>query len=817
MGCCSTHLEGCRIRDMRRRPNFGDGISTGAREVHAAVRSLRRAPGFATTAIVVLTVTLAANIVVFSIADAVFFKPLPFREPESLAMLRSVDTSRGTPVLAVPALVAALFGEADNAVSSLALVGGRRDLEIRGGLEQPIRAREVTENLLEMLGAAPVVGRVHRSGDAGAGEPARAVLSHAYWLRRFGSDPSVIGSLIPLDKGAIQVVGVLPKSFLLPSPGDRGFDVLLPVLAPRSATLTGADNFVAPIVRLRHDRVGGAPSELAALTAVVAAKHPEIGTTPVHILPLQEGLFETRRHTLSLVFACAAILFLLACVNVAHLFLARGADRASDMAIRLALGASRARLLAASLAEAGVVAVVGSVFALVLSRFALSLTDVLVPPDLRALVPEQLDLRAVAFSLLAILPTAAIAACLPAAWFLRLDPAKPNGRAAQAATVARRGKGAGGLLVAQVALALVLLVAGATLVHRFAALATDDLGFDDQDMVAVSVTIPPSPVESATQRFLLHRELMAQIAAHPSVAAIAATDALPMIGARPWTSLLGTRGSSGARFRVTSNFFAVAGANFVEGRSFSQEELVASSPVVVINQSAAGQFWPGESALGRRLDLPDLGARMIVGVIRDMKSRPGASPEPTLYVPLDGRDFLSMTMMVRVLPGHRLERALPQSYARRLHPEANTRVSAVSDRLDDAVSQERFAALLLGGFGAIALVVASVGVYGIQARMVARQVRGMSIRLALGSSPGALKRLVVREALVPVAAGLLIGAAVSWLLVRAAGTLLADFGPLSIPLSAAATFVLLVASAGAAYIPARRISRLDPAETLRAE
>jgi hypothetical protein len=259
MGCCSTHLEGCRIRDMRRRPNFGDGISTGAREVHAAVRSLRRAPGFATTAIVVLTVTLAANIVVFSIADAVFFKPLPFREPESLAMLRSVDTSRGTPVLAVPALVAALFGEADNAVSSLALVGGRRDLEIRGGLEQPIRAREVTENLLEMLGAAPVVGRVHRSGDAGAGEPARAVLSHAYWLRRFGSDPSVIGSLIPLDKGAIQVVGVLPKSFLLPSPGDRGFDVLLPVLAPRSATLTGADNFVAPIVRLRHDRVGGAP------------------------------------------------------------------------------------------------------------------------------------------------------------------------------------------------------------------------------------------------------------------------------------------------------------------------------------------------------------------------------------------------------------------------------------------------------------------------------------------------------------------------------------------------------------------------------
>lgn len=802
---------------MRRRPDLDGGISTGVREVHAAVRSLRRAPGFATTAIVVLTITLAANVLVFSIADGVFFKPLPFRDPESLAMLRSVDTSRGTPLLAVSALVAAVFGEADNAVSSLALVGGRRDLEVQGGLEQPIRAREVTENLLEMLGVAPVVGRVHRSGDAIAGEPARAVLSHAYWLRRFGSDPGVIGSLIPLDNGAIQIVGVLPKSFLLPSPGDRGFDVLLPVPRPRSAALTGADDFVAPIVRVRRDRIGEASSELAAVTALVTAKYPEISNTPVHILPLQEGLFETRRHALSLVFTCAAILFLLACVNVAHLFLARAADRASDMAIRLALGASRVRLLAASLAETAVVAVVGSVLALVLSRFALAMTGVLVPPDLRALVPDQLDLRAVAFSLFAILPMAALATCLPAARFLRLDPAKPNRRAAHAAAVAGRGKGAGGLSAAQVALALVLLVAGASLVHRFAALVTDDLGFDDQDMVAVSVTIPPSPVESPTQRFLLHQQLMAQIAAHPSVTAIAATDALPMIGARPLTSLLGTRGSSGARFRVTSNFFDVAAANFVEGRSFTQEELVASLPVVVINRSAAGQFWPGESALGRQLDLPDLGARKIVGVIRDMKSRPGASPEPTLYVPLDGRDFLSMTMMVRLLPGHRLERALLQSYARRLHPKANTRVSAVSDRLDDAVSQERFAALLLGGFGAIALLVASVGVYGIQARMVARQVRGMCIRLALGSSPGALKRLVVKEALVPVAAGLLIGGIASWLLVRAAGALLLDVGPLSIPLSAGATVVLFVASAGAAYVPARRISRLDPAETLRAE
>ena len=824
-----------RLQRRRRLLATVRGVAGGlAQDLRVGARALLRRPGFASVAVLTLGLGVGANTALFSVVDAVLLRPLPYPEPDRLVQLWEQSPGQRSPS---PADFMDLR-RSTTTLSDLAAYSAVTATLTGEGEPEEATYASVSANFFRTFGVRAAVGATFGPEPVEAGVRL-AVLSDALWARRFGRDPSVVGSTLRVDEVAYSVLGVMPPSFGFPA--DVAFWVAAPGDVPGSPFLPDP----APVLRdvWYHDVVGRvargvtlsrAGEEMNALAAGLAAAFPDQDDgLSVRLVPLRDELLGSTGRTLWLLLGATSLVLLVACTNAANLLLARGVARRDELALRTALGAGRARLFTHAVAEAAVIAAAGGVAGAAMAAGGLALLT----PWVAAVLPRggevSLDGSILLYAMLAAAVTAVLFGTLPARAAVRVAGAA---RGSRGATGARGHRVLGDALVAaEVAMAVVLVLGAGLLLRSVARVASVDLGFEPEDLTVAWVGLPGSRGLAREERVAFYREVGERLGALPGVRGIA------------WAQTSPVRGGAGAGLRiedaplapgedppnarwnvVSPGYFEVAGVRLVAGRAFTASDDEAAPPVAVVNQALARRAFGGELPIGRRINTgldghtPDGGWRWVtvVGVVEDTRNQgPTAEVEPMLFRPITQAGPSSGRMMALVRGGAGTG---PAPLLRRAvwSVRADAPVSGIgaASSLAGAFAGERGLVLrLLGAFAALALGLGAVGTYGVTSFAVSRRTRELGVRMALGARRGSVSAMVLREALGPVGVGVLVGTAGGAALSGLLRALLFEVTPLDPATFAAVPLVLLAVSVAAVWIPARRAARVDPVVSLRAE
>lgn len=786
-----------------------------------ALRLLNRHRGYAAMAILMVALGVGANTAVFSVADSVLFRPLPFADADRLFVLRIGNPTTGRVFGTLPgANIDAARGT--GLFDGMAAVSGRglrAYAQSSDGLEA-LALSVVSREYLELLKIRPMLGRMFDESDAGT----RAVLlTHRTWMRRYGGNPAIVGTLIPsiirsLD-GAnasdppLHVIGVLPSRLRLPLLADEDGIALMD-----GNPLGGAGRAFPPLVRLRPG-----VTATAAQAQVGALQGPELvpGKSALRLVPLREEIARSQDPVLWLLVGAAATVLLVACVNLANLIVARGSARTRELAVRVALGGSRARLVRLLLTESVCLAGFGAVLGLVAAYWGFRLLSGQLPPLLAAVADPAFDGRALAFAIASAALASVAFGVLPAVRLSRAD-GRDGLRLGQLQVHApRRGRHL--LVTLEVAICLALLV-GAGLVGRsLLTLLSQDLGFESHRLVA-TFDLPTLVVRRGAEvradlpaRAAFTRARLADLRAVAGVRAAGAASAAPFSPFAPDAALMEGRGEqAGGVYSVSSGYFQATGTPLLAGRDLTDDESFAAAPVGLLNETAARVICGGTQAcVGRVVHAPEQPARTVVGVVRDMRQSMQRKPRAAMYVPFDPARFVFASIVIDSTdtPENRagLKRVLSSS------PTARVAVRSLDEARDREASPFRFNAILVGSFAGLALALAIVGVYGVMTAVVGERTREYGIRLALGATRERVNRHVLRQALWPIGIGIGGGLVLAAWASRYVASLLYGVVPLDVPSFAGAAAVILVSGLVAAFIPARRAGRVDPMIALRAE
>lgn len=790
-------------------------------DLRFALRLLNRHRSYAAVAVLTVALGVGANTAVFSIADSVLFRPLPFADADRLFVLRIADIqTRQTfgflPVSAVDAARASgLFDRIGPAEP--------RDtrIYIRGssGLDL-LSLTPVSRDYLGLAAVRPLLGRSFAAEDSGT----RAVLlSHRAWMRHFGGDPSVVGRVLPaavrtMDASALpdqsfHVVGVLPPRLRLPLVNAPDGVTLMPD-APAGGTMAP----FTPLVRLRTGVTA------AAAEAQLSGVHGEElvpGKTALRLVPVREEMAARQDAVLWLLLSSAAIVLIVACVNLANLMLARGTARGRELAVRAALGGTRGRLIRLLLVEALCIAALGTAAGLAGAYLGFRVLADRLPPALARVADPAFDVRALGFAIVTAMLAAAAFSVLPALRLSRADRGDGLRLARLQRDPPRRGRG---LLVAIQAAICVALLVGAGLVARsLLALLTQDLGFDTRRMV-VSFDLPAHVVRrggalraDTAARAAFYRARLNEIRAIPGVRAAGAALAAPFSGVAPDAPLSDRRVEDGGGvYSVSSGYFAAIGIPLLAGRDFTDEESATGSPVGVLNETAARTMCGNATAcLGRVVHAPRQPARTVIGVVGDARRSARRAAIPAMYVPFDPARFSVASLVIDADESPATRGALRRALS--APPDARLVLGSLDEDFDRELAPYRFNAIVVGAFGLLTLALSIVGVFGVMTAVVTERTREYGIRLALGATRERVNRHVLRQAAVPLASGLAAGIALAIWGGRVLGSLLFGVVPLDPPSFAAASAIVLLAGMVAAWAPARRAGRVDPIAALRAE
>lgn len=823
-----------RLNRRRRAVAWSEDVVA---DVRFAGRDLRRRPGSTVAALLTLALGIGATTALLGMVDHVLLRPLAYAAADDLYSVWGVTSSFDQVQPSYPD-----FRDWREGTRSVGLAFALGDVfAVRGpeGTEQ-VTGSAVSSDFFRVLATPAALGRTFAPDEERDGAPV-VVLSHGYWQRRFGGDASVVGRDVVLGDVPHTVVGVMPVGFEYPFwselwlPLARVQDAV-PGLRQRDARVdTRALARVAP--GASRD---AAEAELRAVAARLAAAHPETNEgLSLRLAPLTEEVVGDVRASLLLMGVAGALVLLLACANVAALLLGRGVERSRELAVRRALGAGRRRLLRQLFTENMVLAVVGgaagtAVAALAFRAMAASavsagLMQALPLPRLTELgVDGRLLIVAFGVTLLAGL----VFGLAPALWGAAGGPAarlREQGRGGGAGAGAMRAQNA--LTVAQLAIALALLLGAALLVRTLDQLRDVDAGFRPDGLLVLRV-FPSDAYPGPEARIALFDQLRDRAAAVPGVSGAALINHMPFAGGRVPTQVwpVGSAAADtavGALYRTASpRFFDVAGLPVVRGRGFEPDE--AAADVAILSVQLAEWLWPDDDPVGRyvRLANPtppsprrgEVYAARVVGVAADVRNAPREDPLPTIYVPHARDAWGNMFVVARAAgaPGAvmgPLRSALSEVDASL--PVAD--LEPLSQRVLNATGRERILARLMLGFAALALVLSVVGIYSAMSNLVARRLREIGIRVALGARPGDVRRLVLRRALLLVAPGLVLGAAAAVALARVMEGLLFGVTPGDPASFIAATALLGTVGLLAAWVPARRAARVDPADLLRSE
>jgi putative ABC transport system permease protein len=809
-------LEGLKedYREQRGVPSLG----AFGRDLRYGLRALRNTPGFTVAAVLSLALGIAAATAIFSVADAVLIRPLPYKEPGQLARI----TLGG----AIPGPAYEGFRRNARSIESAGLFVEWTFTLTGHGDPVRIPAARVTSGLFETLGVRPRVGRTFRPEEDQPGNDKVVILGDSLWKSLFGADPGVLNRSVLLNGVSYRVIGIMPPGFQFPdgpelestagqTPPAQMWRPMWMVAGEN--TCDGCFNF-AMLARLRRG-VSAAQTRAELVTLMKAADPKDTGEN-LEIETLQSAVTRRVRMPVIVLFAAVTLALLIACVNVASLLLARGLQRQNEIALRLSLGASRGRIVRQLLTEGLVLALIASALAIPLAWTGLRVFLALAPPDLPRMENVGLDGRVLGFALLLGIFSALIAAGVPAFLTARHSPGealKTGSRVASSAPARLRYA----LIASEFALSLVLLVAAGLLARSFLEMTRTKLGFETRTVLTMRFWFP-DPQYNDWQRIAFAEQLVAYCKSMRGVNSAAMIDTLPLTGgASGWGISTADNPDKYPFFRarmITPDYFRVMGIPLKAGRLFTASDQEQSALVAVLTESAAQLAWPNvTNPIGRRFS----GKRgmTVVGIVGDTRaSGIDVDVVPYLYVP-----FAQVTpeeyALVVGASGNPMDLASAiKSQVRRLAPaQAVTKVETMQQVVDAATAPWRFEALLMATFAVFALVLAAVGIYGVLSYSVARRTNEVGIRIALGES----RVSVVFEVMKPAGALAVVGAVIGLIgaiaSMRFLRSLLYGVAPAESSVLVACAAVLLLVGFTAAVVPARRAANLDPMQCLRNE
>ncbi len=823
---------GTHVRDAR----FGAALEHVLQDIRYVLRVLRRNPGFTATTVLTLTLAISATTATFSVVDAVLLQPPPFPDADRLVTLWETDPENGNqPAEPAPANFLDWREQTTSFEHVAALEPWSVDLT---GADTPevLYGWLVTEGFFETLGAGAAHGRTFLPDEYRPGSGV-VVLTDGVWRRRFDGDPGIIGRPLVLDDEPFTVVGVLAPSFELSLEGGRSDrDLLLPKAIAEYETYIRGGGWWQVIARTRPDvTLAEAQAEMDAVAGRLADDYPRTNAgVGARVIPLQTRQVGAVRPVLLLLWGAVVFVLLIACVNVANLMLARYARREQEFAVRAAVGGGPGRLLRQLLTESVVIAALGGIGGLVSTAYALDLLVALMPADVPRLAQIGVNERVLGFTAGLVVMTALAFGCAPAVRILRQDVNGPLTRGRRAGDTPAQQRLRRTLVAAEVALALVLLVGAGLLVQSFVRLVNVDLGFAPQNTAALQVFHYGDDGNEATPNFF--RETLAGIRALPGVAAAGAVSGFPL-GLADLTAesplTLPDRPPpppgeepSTAVAMATPAYFETMRIPLRAGRWFDARDDAEGPAVAVINETLARQHWPDGDPLTRRVSVQVSGQAFtgtieaeIVGVVGAVRPRGFDSPlRPELFIPHAQAPNGAMTYVVRTVGDPAASVPAIQSVVWDAAPNlAFYSVATVDALLSDTLAARRFTTLLLALFGAAALTLAGLGIYGVIAVATAQRTREIGLRIAMGAEPRNVVWLIVRGALGLAGAGVAIGLLAALLLAQTLTSLLFDVAPFDVATLATVSLLLLAVAAAAAWSPARRASRVDPLVALRTE
>ncbi|HET7565982.1 MAG TPA: ABC transporter permease [Gemmatimonadaceae bacterium] len=792
-------------------------------DLRFALRQLRKHPGFTTIVVLMLGLGIGANSALFGIVNAALLRPLPYPNSGRIASISLANKYGDMMVLDQPT-IQLLLKQSSRSFDALAAYTTDAAIVTGGATPERVGGGSITPAFFRVMAVQPAIGRGFTEDDARRGHAPVVILGHDLWVRDFNSDPRIIGQTVKLDDRAHTVVGVMPDGFHFPGTAEFWRPLTFPVAS------SGSVFYESMLGRLRDGvSVAAARGELATVRHVREAElPPEERGGEMRVMTLHERLYGDLRPALLILLGTVACVLLIACANVANLLLARATSRRKELALRAALGASRARLVRQLLVESLVLALLGGVCGLLIPAYGLGLFTVVGPQTLTRVPGIVVDNHVLVFTLVVSLVTGLLFGLAPAVTAARasVHDALKDG-ASHLTGIGTTARPRRLLVTVELAVTVVLLIGAGLLVKSFVRFQSIDPGFDETGVLTARITLPELRYPNAATQEAFFQKVLGRARALPGVQSASLSDVIPLRGPRMTEEITmpNADGTPGETRRLAS---AVVGPEYFRtfriplraGREFTDADETGAPKVTVISEGMARLYFPGKPAVGEQLALA--GKALVIGIVSDVRQSAGdVNPLPTFYLPFrQSESSAYRAIALRVRPGVDPMNLAPllQQAVRDVDPEQPiTGVQTMEQVLSESMAPRRFNTLLLGAFAALALLLSTFGLYGLLAYLVAQRTHEIGVRMALGAERHDVLGLVLRQGMVLTAAGIILGLVAAFWLTRLLASQLFHVQTTDPFIFAVVPVVLIVVSVIATLLPARRATQVDPAMALRAE
>jgi putative ABC transport system permease protein len=798
-------------------------------DIRYGIRTLTRQPGFAATAILTLALGIGATTAIFSVVNAVVLRPMPFDAPEQIMVVTNTNLKTGARNTTISGPDFVDWRAQNRSFEALAYFTGSGETSVTvNNASDYTTVTRVSPGYFKVFGATARAGRLFSDEEERPGGPTVAVISEAYWRRQFNADPRVIGSTITFRQNAYTIIGVTDLRY--PARSDIYYpDFVAPESQNRTAHNYRGVGRLAPGVSVQQ-----AQAEMSNIALGLAQQYPvSNGEKGIAVVPLQEVVVGDTRQTLFVLLAAVAFVLLIACANVANLLLARAAARGRELVVRAAVGAGRLRLIRQMLTESAVLAIVAGIGGVIVARWGVTALLAFAPPDLPRLDEVSVDLSALGFALLISLAASFVFGLAPAWHVSRVDLAEGLRQSGKGSALGvRSGYARKAFVVAEIALAVALVMGAGLLGRSLIALAAVDMGFQNDRLVVLRTTVPVSGPPQFGRAIEVYRNTLTELRSIPGVVAAGGVTSLPTlvrsnggywVQGAPGPEVLGMKSPQALFNVVTPDYFHALQVPIVRGRDFNDGDRIDAPFVAIINEQLAKDAFPNVDPIGRTIrgGLDSLEPMTIVGIVRDVRTRgPNRPIQAELFFPYEQHQgpATSLNLVMRTDAADPLTiGATAARQIRNRYPEVPVRVETMEMTMAGATATPRFRTVLLVVFAAVALLLAIAGVYGVMAYTVNQRVPEIGLRVALGASPRDVIGLVLREGALLVAIGLAIGAALSYAGAQFISGLLFGVSARDPLVFVAVSALVAIAALAACLVPGRRALRVDPLLALRAE
>ncbi len=808
------------------------------KDIRYGVRTLLKHPGFTCIAVLTLALGIGANTAIFSVVNAVLLRTLPFREPDRLVMVWEDAAFAGFP-RNTPAPANYADWKAQNQVFEDMATFDQRSFNLTGdGEPEKIEAYGVTANFFGLLGVAPVLGRVILPEEDKPEANKVAMISYSLWQQRYGGERSVVGREVLLNGERYTVVGVMPAGFQFM---ESRIGLWVPIAFTSETLAQRGSHFLTVIARIRPGvTLAQANADIQTIQQRIAHDHPDqAGRLGAFVMPLRDQLAGDVRRPLLVLLVAVGFVLLIACANIANLLLSRAASRKREIAVRAALGASRVRIVRQLLVESLLLATAGAVCGLLIASVSFAFLQRLIPDGLALSTKLNLDLQVLGFTFLLALSTAVVFGLVPAFQASKIDL---NGALKQGG--GRTGLNAGGnrlrsaMVVSEVALALVLLVGAGLLIQTFLKLRDQYSGLRPENVLTLRTVLPRSKYPEQPQRAAFYKQVLERVRSLPGVVSAGYATSIPLAwkggtsGFFPEGRTVERASAEGLSYdanhrQVSADYLKTIGIPLLRGRSISDGDDERAMPAALVNETMARQYWPGEDAVGKRFKLgdpqDDIPWRTIVGVVGDVRQMGVDEPvKAEMYIPYgqikDQQWYAPRDLVIRAMVDPLSIVAAARNEIHQVDPaQPISNIRTMKEVLGEETASRRLGMTLLTIFAALALLLATLGIYGVLAYFVVQHTQEIGVRVALGAQRHDILGLVLRKGMTLTLLGVAIGLGVAFALTRMMASLLYGVSTAD-PLTYAAIAVLLTTVAlVACYLPARRASNVDPMVALTYE